>query len=155
MARRSHNVAGEALTPGMVPPEFAELFSGALETQLVPRLRAWLAQRYGSAHADLYWLTELAAACDRESVRYDAIVRLQVLFYGEAPQTVLVEAKEPARVTQPNIQPDRERLAKVLSVLSTVGALPAPGDAGRVGQVVGAAVEQVPAEDAGPARRGG
>lgn len=139
---------------GQVPPEFAELFAGAKETELIPRLRTWLAQRYGSAYADLYWLTQLAAACDRESVRFDAIVRLQVLFYGEAPQTLLVEPKEPNHASKPYRPPDLSHLAGVFATLSTVGALPASGEAGRAGGAVDAEVEQVPSADAGPARVG-
>lgn len=155
MARRRHNADGDPLAPGMVPPEFSELFAGAQENQLVPRLRSWLAQRYGSPRADLYWLVELAAKADRETVRLDAVKHLQLLFYGAAPQTVLVEAKEAARVTEPHRPPDLGQLAKVLGVLSTVGAFPASGDAGRVGEAADAEVEQVLAAHAGLARNGG
>lgn len=150
MARRSHSADGKPLAPGMVPPEFAELFAGATDQQLMPRLRSWLAMKYGSPFADLYWLATLAACADRESVRFDAVVRLQTLFYGEAPQTLRVEQKEPQRVDQPQHRPNLAQLAKVFGVLSTVGALPAPGDAGRSRAGVNAEVEQVPPADAGP-----
>lgn len=133
MARRKHNVDGEPLAPGMVPPEFCALFQGAQETELVPRLRRWLHERYGSPFADLYWLAELAAASDRESVRFDAVRHLQVLFYGEAPHHVMVEEKEPSRVTAPTTIVAPDRRAQLFNLLRTVGALPRPGDAGGAG----------------------
>lgn len=150
MARRRHNADGEPL--GHVSPEFAELFAGAKEHEIIPRSRAYLSMKYGSPFADIYWNIELAAACDRESVRFDALVRLQTLFYGEAPQTLLVEQKDAKHVVEPQRRPELAHLAKVFGVLSTVGALPSPGDAARARASTDAEVEQVPPADAGPAR---
>jgi hypothetical protein len=152
MARRGHSAGGTPL--GHVPPEFAELFAGAKDHELVPRLHSWLARKYGSAFADLFWLVELAAKGDRESVRLDAIVRLQTIFYGEAPQTLLVEQKETNGASAPIRAPSLHHIGKVFDVLRTVGALPSAGEASRTRGSADAEVEQVPPADAGPARMG-
>lgn len=151
MARRRDQAEGEAL--GAVPPEFAEMFAGAPEHVLRARLRGWMAQKYGSEHADLFWLTKLAAEGDRETVRLDAIRHIHLLLYGKAPERVIVEGKkEPAYGTPEQLTPD-DRTAAVLRVLHAVGALPAAAAAVRSSKSTDAEMEQVPranAPDEGP-----
>jgi hypothetical protein len=146
MARRRNQADGE--TVGMVPPEFAELFEGVPEDALGARLGGWMAQRYGSSRAYLYWLVELAAKADRESVRFDAVAKIITLLHGEAPQELILTAKKdpqngkpPAALQQPN------RVALLVDTLARVGFLPAAAAAVRAGGPPHAEVEQVPPAD--------
>jgi hypothetical protein len=131
MARRRDQADGQAV--GMVPPEFAELFEGVPEDQLGLRLGGWMAQRYGSSRAYLFWLIELAAKADRESVRFDAISKIITLLHGDEPQEVIVTARKgpdangqpPAALQQPN------RVALLVDTLARVGFLPAAAAAVR------------------------
>lgn len=144
MARRRNQADGQEL--GAVPPEFAELFDGAPEDALGARLGGWMAQRYGSSRAYLYWLVELAAKADRESVRFDAVAKIITLLHGEAPQELILSAKKdatqdarpPAQLQQPN------RVALLIDTLSRVGFLPAAATAVRARGETDASVEQVP-----------
>jgi hypothetical protein len=147
MARRRDQADGEPM--GMVPPEFAELFAGVKDTQVAPRLRRWMETRFGSAYADIFWLTSLGAAADRDSTRLDAIKHIHLLLYGKAPERVIVQEEKPAANALPTQATGPERAAALIRVLHGVGHLSHGAAAVRVGGAVDAEVEQVPPENGG------
>ncbi len=152
MAKRGKQPPEDGQRPGMVSEAFVDAFDGVPEDQLGAALRTYLRKEYGSEHAYLYWLTELATKADRDTVRLDATGRVIELLHGKAPVIVEVTPGKEAENAAPPA-PNSERLSEVALILQRVGGLPQPGAAGIPRGSVDAAVEQVPAADGGRSRR--
>lgn len=136
--------------PGRVPESFARFFRGLKDEQLGQALRDYLNEEYGSEHAYLFWLAELATKADRDTVRMDATAKVIQLLHGDAPAIVEVRTKDDERSAPP--APSRERLAAVAGILQQMGGLPQPRAAMLPRGSTHAEVEQVPSA---PKRREG
>lgn len=108
-----------------VPAGFRELLAGATEEQVASRIRKYLEVEYGSEYAYVFWLIQLAAKGERETVRLDAITDLVELLHGKQTTAFMEPPKEKGKghATPAEITP-RERAASLLDVLHRVGAIP-------------------------------